>query len=84
MEQLVEHWPVAVEDLSIVGHSMGGLVARSACCHAAQAEHRWTTSLKRLVFLGTPHLGAPLERGASSPALVSTIVSTQGISLAFT
>ena len=33
-EQLVAHWPVPVEELVIVGHSMGGLVARSACHHA--------------------------------------------------
>lgn len=63
LEQLLGHWPVPVEDLSIVGHSMGGLVARSACHHAQGAGHRWTASLRRLVFLGTPHLGAPLERG---------------------
>lgn len=63
LEQLVGHWPVPVEELAIVGHSMGGLVARSACHHAAQSGARWATSLKTLIFLGTPHLGAPLERG---------------------
>ena len=47
--------------LTLVGHSMGGLVARSAL---AQAKgRRWPKRLQRLVTLGTPHLGAPLERG---------------------
>jgi pimeloyl-ACP methyl ester carboxylesterase len=47
--------------LTVVGHSMGGLVIRSAL---AQAEgRRWPKRLKRLVTLGTPHQGAPLERG---------------------
>ncbi|MFN3303665.1 MAG: hypothetical protein ACK44A_08085 [Roseateles sp.] len=40
---------------------MGGLVARSAI---AQAQgRRWPSRLQSLVTLGTPHLGAPLERG---------------------
>ena len=47
----------------IVGHSMGGLVARSACRHAAEAGHAWLGRLRTLVCLGTPHHGAPLERG---------------------
>jgi hypothetical protein len=63
LETVLARWPVEVESLAIVGHSMGGLVARSAC-HAAQAAgHRWPASLSALVFLGTPHHGAPLERG---------------------
>lgn len=63
LAQLVAAWPVPVKELAIVGHSMGGLVARSAC-QVAQAEGQaWLRKLKRMVFLGTPHHGAPLERG---------------------
>lgn len=58
LDELVEAWPVPVESISLVGHSMGGLVARSAC-HAGGA---WTTSVTNVVTLGTPHLGAPLEK----------------------
>lgn len=46
-----------------MGHSMGGLVARSACHHGRAAGHKWPERLRKLVFLGTPHHGAPLERG---------------------
>ncbi|MBL8307984.1 MAG: alpha/beta hydrolase [Rubrivivax sp.] len=63
LETLLEHWPVPVRELVVVGHSMGGLVARSACFHAARADHAWPRRLKKLVFLGTPHHGSPLERG---------------------
>lgn len=56
-------WPAELEELSIVAHSMGGLVARSACHYAAEADLAWPRKLRRLIFLGTPHLGAPLERG---------------------
>lgn len=63
LQLLFEKWPQPIRELVIVGHSMGGLVARSACQHAAEQGHTWPASLRKLVFLGTPHHGAPLERG---------------------
>jgi hypothetical protein len=63
LEQLVARWPVPVAELAIVGHSMGGLVARSACHHGERSGQGWLGVLRKLVFLGTPHHGAPLERG---------------------
>jgi len=63
LESLLRNWPHPVQELSIVGHSMGGLVARSACHHGREQKHAWLAALRRLVFLGTPHHGAPLERG---------------------
>jgi pimeloyl-ACP methyl ester carboxylesterase len=61
LDQLVERWPVPIDELVIVGHSMGGLVARSACLVGSAKP--WFAKLTRLAFLGTPHHGAPLERG---------------------
>ena len=63
LEALVTAWPVQVEELAIVAHSMGGLVARSAHHYGTVAGHRWRRHLRKLVFLGTPHHGAALERG---------------------
>ena len=65
LEVLLEQWPQRVEELAIVAHSMGGLVARSACHYGAAGGHVWPRRLRRLVFLGTPHHGAPLERGGN-------------------
>ena len=62
LEALVAAWPVEIEDFVIVGHSLGGLVARSACRYAEEAGHAWRKKLNKLVFLGTAHHGAPLER----------------------
>jgi len=62
LEQLLAAWPQPVQELTLLGHSMGGLLARSALHQATQAGHGWPAQLKRLVFLGTPHHGAPLER----------------------
>jgi pimeloyl-ACP methyl ester carboxylesterase len=65
LERLVLEWPVSIEELVIVGHSMGGLVARSACHYGEVAGHGWRPRLRTLVCMGTPHHGAPLERGGN-------------------
>jgi pimeloyl-ACP methyl ester carboxylesterase len=62
LEQLVTHWPVALEELTVVAHSMGGLLIRSAFHHGKEKGMRWPDRLNNIVFLGTPHHGAPLER----------------------
>jgi pimeloyl-ACP methyl ester carboxylesterase len=65
LEQLVNAWPTKVEDVTLVGHSMGGLIARSAV-HLAEAPRlRWRKALRAVVTLGTPHHGAPLERAGN-------------------
>jgi pimeloyl-ACP methyl ester carboxylesterase len=65
MERLYDAWPVPIERLVMMGHSMGGLVARSAIHHGALIQRgglRWPARVNDLVCLGTPHQGAPLER----------------------
>lgn len=64
LEQVVQAWPVPVREIALVGHSMGGLVARSACHQASESGQRWTARVRHVITLGTPHLGAPLEQGA--------------------
>ena len=73
LETLIGHWATPLDDVVIMGHSMGGLVARSACHHARQAGHGWPKYLRKLVFLGTPHHGAPLERGGHGLDLVMNL-----------
>ena len=65
LEKLVAEWPVPLERLVILGHSMGGLVARSACHHGEAAGHHWRAKLDAMVCLGSPHQGAQLERSGS-------------------
>jgi pimeloyl-ACP methyl ester carboxylesterase len=65
LERFVAASPTPIEELSIVGHSMGGLVVRSACHAAAEHGHTWPQKLGRIVFLGSPHHGSPIERVGS-------------------
>ncbi|MFK8104259.1 MAG: alpha/beta hydrolase [Saprospiraceae bacterium] len=65
LESLIEQWPVPVKELVIVAHSMGGLVTRSAFHYGQQQAKDWPKYLKKIIFLGTPHHGAPLEQAGN-------------------
>jgi pimeloyl-ACP methyl ester carboxylesterase len=65
LERLTLAWPAPITELVLVGHSMGGLVARSACHVADERGHAWRGKLTKLVCLASPHHGAPLERGGN-------------------
>jgi pimeloyl-ACP methyl ester carboxylesterase len=64
LEVLFAQFPQPIE-LCIVAHSMGGLVTRSACHYGKLSGHTWLKHLCKIVFLGTPHHGAPLEKGGN-------------------
>ena len=65
IKALLHAWPVPIEQLVIIAHSMGGLVTRSACHYGELSRHDWLQHLRHIVFLGTPHHGSPLERGGN-------------------
>jgi pimeloyl-ACP methyl ester carboxylesterase len=64
LENLWSAWPVPIESVALVGHSMGGLVVRGACQVGSAADHDWVNALEHVVTVATPHLGAPLEKAA--------------------
>jgi PGAP1-like protein len=65
LELLNALWPVPLTEISVLVHSMGGLVTRSAVHSAQQSKRQWVKKLKNIVFLGTPHHGAPLEKAGN-------------------
>ena len=65
LEDLVRAYPVPVQEITLLCHSMGGLVARAALDQALANMHAWPALPTRILFLGTPHHGAPLERAGS-------------------
>jgi len=62
LEQFVQAYPGDIDDLSLVGHSMGGLVVRSACHYGHAEGMRWPELVERVFCLGAPHRGAPLAK----------------------
>jgi triacylglycerol lipase len=67
LSQLLAVYPVPIEEIVFINHSMGGLVARSACFYGSkedtqQQQSCWVDKVRQLYFLGSPHLGADLEK----------------------
>jgi triacylglycerol lipase len=68
LDRLLRSWPVRVRELDLIGHSMGGLVVRSACHYGRRpfgrrwtVRRRWTTRVRRVVLIAVPNTGAGLE-----------------------
>lgn len=74
LDDLVAAWPVEVEELSLIAHSMGGLVCRSACHYADAAGRGWPAKVKRVFLLGVPIKGAPLEKIAHLTSFTLTTI----------
>ncbi|MEA3511225.1 MAG: hypothetical protein U9R51_07300, partial [Actinomycetota bacterium] len=68
LDEIRSDWPVPVQSIALVGHSMGGLVVRSACQAARSAGHGWIDDVDDVVTVGTPHQGSPLEKLANASA----------------
>jgi hypothetical protein len=66
IDELVRAWPVDVTGIALIGHSMGGLIGRSACHYGC--DRGWCEKVTDVFTLGTPHLGAPLEQAAHAAA----------------
>jgi alpha-beta hydrolase superfamily lysophospholipase len=62
LEELVASWPTEVEQIALIGHSLGGLVARSAGHYGSERGHRWVRLVRHVVSLGSPHMGAPMAQ----------------------
>ncbi len=63
--EALDAYPVPVEEVALVGHSMGGLVARSAAHYAREHDEPWIAQLRHVACIGSPHLGAPLEKAVN-------------------
>ncbi|OBI98868.1 hypothetical protein A5660_04015 [Mycobacterium alsense] len=80
IDRLRALWPVPVEEIALVGHSMGGLVARSACHYGTEHRHRWPDAVRHVVCLGSPHLGADLEKGVNAASwALARLPETEGL-----
>lgn len=62
LDDLLACYPASVEEIVLIGHSMGGLVLRSACHQGVRQAFPWVDRVRRVFYLGTPHDGAALEK----------------------
>ena len=65
-----------VTELLLIGHSLGGLVIRSACHVGSEEGQDWVSRVRHVVYLGSPHLGAPLEKTTNVATSVLGLFNT--------
>ncbi len=65
LDRYCDHHSASIKEILLIGHSMGGLVLRSACHLAHEASQNWVERVQHIVYLGSPHLGAPLEKATN-------------------
>jgi triacylglycerol lipase len=75
LHDLVSAYPLPVDEITLIGHSMGGLVMRSACDSSRTEAAGWQGIVKRAIYVGTPHDGADLERFAHVTRLIGDILN---------
>ncbi|MBK8046367.1 MAG: alpha/beta hydrolase [Anaerolineales bacterium] len=64
LNRLLSNYPTPVTEIVLIGHSMGGLVIRSACHYGASRQAGWVERVRRVFYLASPHEGAPLAKFA--------------------
>jgi len=70
MNELTAAYPDPIDEIIFITHSMGGLVTRSACDYGLRHESAWVQKVRKLFYLASPHLGAPLEKFGNAAAFV--------------
>ena len=76
LQELVDSWPVPVTEVNLIAHSMGGLVARSACHYGSEGSLAWTSLLHRVFLIGAPLRGAPIEQLANLASVTLRTIPT--------
>jgi pimeloyl-ACP methyl ester carboxylesterase len=81
LDRVTANWPVEPAEIALIGHSMGGLVSRSACHYADDSD--WPQMVRHVFTLGAPHHGAPLEKAATMlTGALARLPETRGLSRA--
>lgn len=74
LTEIEESSPGAIQELIFIGHSMGGLVVRSACHYGQEAGANWARRVRKIFLLGTPHLGTDFERIGNLTATILKLI----------
>jgi len=62
LSHLFKSYPIEIDELVLMGFSMGGLLSRSAQKIANDNGSTWLEKLTNGYYIGTPHEGSPLEK----------------------
>jgi triacylglycerol lipase len=76
LEKLVNHYPTKVTEIMLLGHSMGGLVFRSACYYGKKEKKKWVRLVKKIFYLGSPHFGTHFEKFGKLTSTILRLIPT--------
>ncbi|HSA58837.1 MAG TPA: hypothetical protein VLJ37_04055 [bacterium] len=76
LERLVRNNPVKVKEIVLLGHSMGGLVFRSACFYGQKENKEWVRRVKKIFYVGSPHWGTHFEKFGKLTTTVLRLIPT--------
>lgn len=74
LEDLVRRYPQRVEEIVLIGHSMGGLIFRSACYYGRRKS--WVKRVKKIFYLGSPHFGTHFEKFGKLTTTLLRVIPT--------
>ena len=80
LTQLQDAYPIEVDEIVLMGFSMGGLLARSAQKLAQDANELWVKKLSNCYYIGTPHEGSPLEKFGHLTSSIVRLIPREYIS----
>jgi len=63
-----------VEEILLIGHSMGGLIVRSACYYADRDNEAWVKKVKKVFLIGSPHMGAYMEKIGNLTSVILKLI----------
>lgn len=76
LEDLVRRYPLQVKEIILIGHSMGGLIFRSACYYGTREHRRWVKLVGRIFYLGSPHFGTHFEKFGKLTTTILHLIPT--------
>jgi len=62
LDQFISAYDKKINEISLIGHSMGGLLLSSASIYGQNFNHKWIKKAKNFIYIGSPHMGSPLEK----------------------
>jgi len=80
VSQLVSAYPIEIDEIVLMGFSMGGLLIRSAQKVAQDTELSWIEKLSNCYYIGTPHEGSPLEKFGHLTSSIVRLIPREYIS----
>ena len=77
LDDVFKNSSTPIKEIIFIGHSMGGLVVRSACHYGQKNKSHWVKRVKKIFLLGTPHHGNDYEKLGNLASKILRVFSSR-------